>query len=94
MTKSRLAYGIYDARRTVIRPAQVDGETGAKVRKVPASVRAKNPVLKLPVGENVFGNQPAPPSSNQTATGEPPDLPSHGRRAWDATGPGGTDWPQ
>ena len=60
MTKPWLAYVICDARRTVTRRANVGGQTGAKVRKVLASVMAKNPVFKLPVRENVFGNQPAP----------------------------------
>lgn len=60
MTKSGLAYVVWDARRTVSRRANVGGETVAKLWKVQTPACVKNPVLKLSVRENVFGSQPAP----------------------------------
>ena len=60
MTKPRLAYVVWDARRTVSHRAKDGGETIAKHWEVRAPANAKNPVLKLSVRENVFGSQPAP----------------------------------
>src|SRR6266508_2968647 len=78
MTKPGLAYVICDARRTVIRRANDGGETGAKVRKVCASVQAKDPVLKLSVRENGFGNQPAPNPVTRQLPGNHPTFPAMG----------------
>ena len=84
---------VCDARRTVNRRAKVGDETLANVRKVRVPVHTKNPVLKLAVRENAFGSQPAPPSSNQTATEEPPVLARERETCLGRNGTGGTDWP-
>ena len=46
----------------------------------------KNPVLKLPVRENVFGSQPNPIPVTRQLPRNHLSLPVKGRRAWDATG--------
>ena len=93
MTKSRLAYVVWDARRTVNRRANVGDETLAKLRKVRVPANAKNPVLKLPVRENVFGSQPIPhPGTRQLPRNHL--VPARERETClGRNGTGGADWP-
>jgi len=86
VTKSRLAYVVCDARRTVNRRANVGDETLAKVGKVRVPVHTKSPVLKLPVRENAFGSQSDPHPVTRQLPRNHLSLPAKGRRAWDATG--------
>ena len=86
VTKTRLAYMVCDARRTVNRRAQYGDETLAKVRKVRVPVCTKNPVLKLPVRENAFGSHPSFHPVTRQLPRNHLSLPVKGRRAWDATG--------
>ncbi len=60
MTKTRLAYAVYAARRPGTWGAWVPRETGAQDREVPALADATNPGLRRSIGANVFGSQPTP----------------------------------
>ncbi len=62
MTKPRLAYAVYEARRPVRWGAMVPSQTGAHDREVRALANAKNPGLRRSIGANVFGSQPTPMS--------------------------------
>jgi hypothetical protein len=93
VTKARLAYMVYDARRTVNRRAQHGDETLANVRKVRVPVCTKDPVLRLPVRENAFGSQPDPhPVTRQLPRNHL--VPARERETClGRNGTGGADWP-
>jgi hypothetical protein len=86
MTKSRLAYVVCDARRTVNREQNLTMKPEQRLGRFQCLQIMKNPVLRLPVRENVFGSQPHPIPVTRQLPRNHPSLPVQGRRAWGATG--------
>ncbi len=93
MTKPRLAYAVYEARRPVHWGAIVPSQTGAHDREVRARVRAKNPGLKRSIGANVFGSQPTPMSVTRQLPRNHRTVSLAGVTHLGASETGGTEWP-
>ena len=64
----------------------------ANVRKVPVPANMKNPVLRLPVRENVFGSQPHPIPVTRQLPRNHLSLPVSGQTDLGRIGIDGTDW--
>ena len=93
MTKPRLAYAVYQARRPVRWGAIVPSQTGAQDREVRALVRAKNPGLKRSIGANVFGSHPTPMSVTKQLPRNHRLVSFVGVTHLGASESGGAEWP-
>ena len=93
MTKPRLAYAVYQARRPVTWGALVPRETGAQDREVRRACQRTEPGSQaLNMSERV--RKPTHPHGrNQTATEEPPDRLRRGVTHLGASDSGGAEWP-
>ncbi len=93
MTKSGLAYAVYQARRSVRWAAIVPSQTGSRIGRFGALANAPNPGLKRSIGANVFGSHPTPMAVTRQLPRNHRLVSFAGVTHLGASESGGAEWP-